>query len=70
MAAAGALLERGQEATVGRRVTEHDEQWSVVTATLAEPELADLAPRPDLEAMTDSCRGATAAREDAVAATA
>ncbi|MGY5886031.1 AAA family ATPase [Modestobacter lacusdianchii] len=68
VAAADALLERGQAAAIGRRVTEHDEQWSVVTATLAEPELADLAPRPDLESMTDSCRDATAAREDAVAA--
>jgi len=68
VAAADALLERGRAATISRRVNEHDEQWSVVTATLAEPELADLAPRPDLESMTESCRGATEAREDAVAA--
>ncbi|WP_369140031.1 AAA family ATPase [Modestobacter versicolor] len=66
--AAGALLDRGATASLGRRVTEHDEQWSVVTATLAEPELADLAPRPDLEALTGSCRTATRAREDAVSA--
>ncbi|WP_222194135.1 AAA family ATPase [Modestobacter italicus] len=68
VAAADALLERGQATTVGRRVAEHDERWSVVTATLAEPELADLAPRPDLEALTDTCRTTTRAREDAVAA--
>jgi exonuclease SbcC len=68
LAAAGALLDLGRAATIRRRVTEHDRQESVVTATLAEPELADLAPRPDLTAITDSCRAATAVREEAVAA--
>jgi exonuclease SbcC len=68
LAAADALLEPGRAATIRHRVSEHDQQWSVVTATLAEPELADLAPRPDVTAMTDSCRSATALREDAVAA--
>ncbi|MBB3678217.1 AAA family ATPase [Modestobacter versicolor] len=68
LAAADALLESGRAAGIRRRVTEHDQQWSVVTATLAEPELADLAPRPDLAAITDACRSATAVREEAVAA--
>jgi exonuclease SbcC len=68
LAAADALLEPGRASSLRRRVTEHDQQWSVVTATLAEPELADLAPRPDLAAATDSCRSATRVREDAVAA--
>ncbi|QXG77183.1 SMC family ATPase [Modestobacter sp. L9-4] len=68
MDAAGALLDRGRADTIGRRVAGHDQQWSVVTATLAEPELADLAPRPDLDAATATCRTATAAREETVAA--
>ncbi|MFQ1001658.1 AAA family ATPase [Modestobacter sp. SSW1-42] len=68
LAAADALLDRGRAASIGARVAEHDQRWSVVTATLAEPELADLAPRPDLDAATATCRTATAAREDAVAA--
>ena len=68
LAAADALVEPGRAASIRRRVTEHDQQLSVVTATLAEPELADLAPRPDLTAITDCCRSATAVREEAVAA--
>jgi DNA repair protein SbcC/Rad50 len=68
LAAADALQEPGRTATIRRRVADHDQQWSVVTATLAEPELADLAPRPDLDAITDTCRSATRVREEAVAA--
>ncbi|KGH48093.1 double-stranded DNA exonuclease [Modestobacter caceresii] len=68
LAAADALLDRATAASTGRRVAEHDQRWSVVTATLAEPELADLAPRPDLDALTASCRGATRTREAAVGA--
>ncbi|MCZ2822354.1 SMC family ATPase [Modestobacter sp. VKM Ac-2977] len=68
LAAADALLDRATAASAGRRVAEHDQRWSVVSATLAEPELADLAPRPDLDALTDTCRGATRAREAAVGA--
>jgi exonuclease SbcC len=68
LAAADALLEPGRATSIRRRVTEHDQQWSVVTATLAEPELADLAPRPDVAAMTESCRSATGVREEAVGA--
>jgi exonuclease SbcC len=68
LTAADALLDPGRAASTRRRVTEHDQQWSVVTATLAEPELADLAPRPDLTAITESCRSATEVREESVAA--
>jgi exonuclease SbcC len=68
LAAAAALLEPARAAQLRRRVTEHDEQLAVVTATLAEPELADLAPRPDLATLTESCRSATQVREQAVAA--
>jgi exonuclease SbcC len=68
LAAAGALLDPARAASIRRRVTGHDQQLSVVTATLAEPELADLAPRPDLATITESCRSATEVREEAVAA--
>jgi exonuclease SbcC len=68
LAAADALLDPARAATMRSRVTAHDQQWSVVTATLAEPELADLAPRPDIPAITESYRSATGVREDAVAA--
>ncbi|WP_138760667.1 AAA family ATPase [Modestobacter altitudinis] len=68
LAAADALLDPARAARMRDRVTEHDQQWSVVTAALAEPELADLAPRPDLPTMTESLRSATAVREDAVSA--
>jgi exonuclease SbcC len=40
----------------------------VVRATLAEPELADLGPRPDLDALGEQCAEVTRRREDAVAA--
>jgi exonuclease SbcC len=68
MAAGDALLDPRRADVVRRRVTEHDQRLSVVTATLAEPELADLAPRPDLAGIAESCRSATGVREDAVAA--
>ncbi|WP_369130436.1 AAA family ATPase [Modestobacter roseus] len=67
LSAGDALLDRSRAAALERRVTEHDQQWSVATAVLAEPELADLPPRADLAALTGACQGATAAREAAVA---
>ncbi|WP_448626984.1 AAA family ATPase [Geodermatophilus sp. URMC 64] len=66
-AAAAALLDPARAARTGRLVEEHDRARVVVTATLAEPELADLGPRPDLAALTGCCREATEAREAAVA---
>ena len=66
LAAAAALLDRSRLAALARRVEEHDHQLVAVSATLAEPELADLGPRPDLDAVQSTCRDATAAREAAV----
>ncbi|MBN1093839.1 SMC family ATPase [Blastococcus sp. TML/M2B] len=66
-AAARALLPAGRAEELGRRVEEHDRALAVVTGVLAEPQLADLGERPDLEALTGGCREATAAREAAVA---
>jgi exonuclease SbcC len=68
LAAAGALLDRGRLTALARQVEEHDHQLVAVGATLAEPELADLGPRPDLSAARSACREATAAREAAVTA--
>jgi exonuclease SbcC len=67
-AAADALGEPARVASLARLVEEHDRARAVVTATLAEPELADLGPLPDVAALADRCRAATAAREAAVAA--
>ncbi len=66
--AAASLLDRGRAATLARRVEAHDAARAVVTATLAEPELTDLGPVPDVDALTRECRARTQAREAAVAA--
>jgi DNA repair protein SbcC/Rad50 len=68
LAAAAALPAGGRLAALDRRIDEHDRTLSVVRATLAEPELADLGPRPDLDALGERCAEATRRREDAVAA--
>ncbi|MEU2347434.1 SMC family ATPase [Modestobacter sp. NPDC049651] len=68
IAAADALLDPARAATAARRVEEHDAQRAAATARLAEPELADLGPRPDVASLTGACRSATASREAAVAA--
>jgi exonuclease SbcC len=67
LAAADALLDRGRLSDVARQAEDHDHQRVAVSATLAEPELADLGPRPDLAEAESGCRAATAAREAAVA---
>jgi exonuclease SbcC len=66
--AAAALPAAGRLATLDRRIDEHDRALSVVRATLAEPELSDLGPPPDLDALGDRCAEVTRRREDAVAA--
>lgn len=66
-AAAGALLPAGRAAELARQVEEHDRARAVAAGVLAEPQLADLGPRPDLATLTDACRTATAERESAVA---
>jgi exonuclease SbcC len=68
MEAAGALLDRGRAAALARRVEAHDASRALVAAALAEPELADLGPVPDVAALTRECRARTEAREAAVAA--
>jgi exonuclease SbcC len=65
--AVGALPAAGRLAVLDRRIDEHDRAMSVVRATLAEPELADLGPRPDLDALGQRCAEVTRSREDAVA---
>jgi exonuclease SbcC len=67
-AAATALLEAGELARLDRRIEEHDRAHAAVTAVLAEPELADLGPRPDVELLQQRCAAGTERREEAVAA--
>jgi exonuclease SbcC len=66
--AAAALLDRGRASELARRIQEHDAARALVTATLAEPELADLGPVPDVGALTRECRARTETRETAVTA--
>ena len=68
LGAAAALLDHGRAPELSRRVEAHDAARAVATATLAEPELADLGPVPDVDALARECRARTAAREAAVAA--
>ncbi|TFV62913.1 UNVERIFIED_ORG: SMC family ATPase, partial [Bacillus sp. AZ43] len=65
--AAAALLDAGRLSALDRRIDGHDRDLSVVRAALAEPDLADLGPRPDLEALGSRCAEVTRAREEAVA---
>jgi exonuclease SbcC len=66
--AAGALLPPGELAALDRRLREHDEARSVLAATLADPELADLGGRPDVGGLEERCAALTARREEAVTA--
>ncbi|MBM7805830.1 exonuclease SbcC [Geodermatophilus bullaregiensis] len=66
--AAGALLAGGELAPLDRRLREHDEARSVLAATLADPDLADLGERPDVAALQARCAELTARREEAVTA--
>ncbi|MGY2084913.1 AAA family ATPase [Blastococcus sp. SYSU DS0539] len=66
--AAAALLEPGRLARLDRQLDEHDQRVALLRGRLAEAELADLPPRPDLGALEDRCAGMTRRREDAVAA--
>ncbi|MGY1804688.1 AAA family ATPase [Blastococcus sp. SYSU D00922] len=65
--AAGALPDAGRLAVLDRRIEEHDRALAVVRAALAEPDLADLGLRPDLDALGELCAEVTRRREDAVA---
>jgi exonuclease SbcC len=66
--AADALLDAGELTRLERRLREHEEARSVVAATLADPELTDLPPRPDVAALQQRCAELTTRREEAVAA--
>jgi exonuclease SbcC len=65
--AAAALLDAGRLVSLDRRITEHDRALSVARAALADQDLADLPPRPDLEELGERCAAATRRRDDAVA---
>ena len=65
--AADALLDPGRLAALDRRIVEHDRSLSVAQAALADADLADLPPRPDLEALGGRCAEVTRQRDDAVA---
>jgi DNA repair protein SbcC/Rad50 len=68
LAAAAALLEPGEVGRLERRIEEHDRAAAAVAAVLAEPELADLGPLPDLALQQQRCAAGTIRREEAVAA--
>lgn len=65
--AAAALLDPGRLAALDRQIDDHDRALSVAQAALAEPELADLPPRPDLDALGALCAEATGQRDETVA---
>ncbi|HEV7823568.1 MAG TPA: SMC family ATPase [Mycobacteriales bacterium] len=65
--AVAALLDAGRLAVLDHRIEEHDRSVSVIQAALADPDLADLGPRPDLEALGERCAQATRRRDEAVA---
>ncbi|TFV53585.1 SMC family ATPase [Blastococcus sp. TF02A-35] len=65
--ASGALLEPGRLARLDRQLDEHDQRVAVLRAVLADRDLADLPPRPDVAALEERCAGTTRAREEAVA---
>jgi exonuclease SbcC len=65
--AAAALPDAGRLAVLERRIDEHDRALAVVRAALAEPELADLGPRPDVTELGERCAEVTRRREEAVA---
>ncbi|WP_029430769.1 AAA family ATPase [Blastococcus sp. URHD0036] len=68
LAAAGALLEPVELAEAEERIAAHERARQAVQGVLADPELADLAPAPDLTEVEARCAQSTAAREEAVAA--
>lgn len=70
VAAAAALLGRGELARAGERVEQHDRAVAVARAALAEPDLADLPDRPDVAGLEAAARAAAGVREAAVAAAA
>ncbi|SNS00697.1 exonuclease SbcC [Geodermatophilus pulveris] len=66
--AADALLDAADLTALEQRLREHDRALSVAAAALADPELTDLAPLPDVTALELRCAGLTGEREEAFAA--
>jgi exonuclease SbcC len=66
--ARAALLHEGELAALDRRIEEHERARGALERTLAEPELADLGPRPDVAALQRRCAELTGRRDEAVAA--
>jgi exonuclease SbcC len=65
--AAAALLDAGRLAALDRQIVEHDRALSVARAALADDDLVDLPPRPDLVELGERCAEVTRFRDDAVA---
>jgi exonuclease SbcC len=65
--AAAALLDAGRLSALDRRIDGHDRDLSVAQAAVADPDLADLGPRTDLEALGERCAEETRKRDEAVA---
>ncbi|TFV87793.1 SMC family ATPase [Blastococcus sp. CT_GayMR16] len=65
--ATAALLDAGRLAVLDRRIDGHDRDLSVVQAAVADPDLADLGARPDLEVLGERCAEETRKRDAAVA---
>jgi len=66
LTAASALLPQGRLAVLDRELDGHDRQVALLRDRLAEPELSDLAPRPDVADLEARCALATRRREEAV----
>ncbi|MGZ4540891.1 MAG: AAA family ATPase [Blastococcus sp.] len=67
LTAAAALREPVRIAVLDRELDGHDRRLTLVRDRLAEPELTDLGPRPDVAALQERCAAATLRREEAVA---
>ncbi|HLM06910.1 MAG TPA: SMC family ATPase [Blastococcus sp.] len=67
LAAASALLEKGRLAALDRQLDGHDHALAVLRARLAEPDLLDLGPRPDVATLEERCASVTRRREESVA---
>jgi DNA repair protein SbcC/Rad50 len=67
LAAAASLLAKGRLAALDRELDGHDQAVAVLRARLAEPELAEIGPRPDVAALEERCAAVTRRREESVA---
>ncbi len=67
LSASAALLPAGRLAMLDREIDDHDRRLAGLRDRLAEPDLVDLPPRPDVAALEQRCAGLTRRREEAVA---